>query len=340
MPNCGTTGLIPDCLEAQNSTWKITYNVPSSGYVRYKYPNGNWVNVIGGVRYTTEQQASELSSWGESGKMYRITVEHTRNGTGCDSHLQQKFISNIANALMAPISAGFDEAGMQWYYNNRVSCSGSTSQFPQRLSFVSGRNAQGNQRKETVIYYRAIYELSQVTKIIKLVEQATGQEWKPPAQNNCIFKVFNANNQIIFERTDSVCPTAEVVPCHYLPENERSINVNPAEVGLVPLIAPKGLNVYYDVELGTGRKATFVKIVSFPGSTIPGGEITLLKLISPKGCSLHPRICWQCDPCRSCPESTCLKVLNRENNKICCYDKTGKVIAVVMPDCDTYECVL
>lgn len=311
MVNCGTTGVIPDCLGAQNSTWKITYNVPEPGYVRYKYGSGDWVNVIGGVRYTTEINASSNNIAVNLSDGNCITVDC--NATG----------------ILLSGTALNGEGNYIPYQELRT-----VSSQPICMNLVRSSVSFNPWKGQT--FYN-VY-INGTTNIVGWLTDVRGIQ---VSCQGCLFKVFNNDNQVIYQETRDVCPTAEVVPCQYNPENEKSISVNPGQIGIAPLLAPKGLVVYYDVEIPSGRKATFVKVESFTGfigAPLPGNDVTLLELISPEGCELHPKVCWECKPCKGCPEGTCIKCLDRKTNKICCYGSNGQVIATVEPDCDTPDC--
>lgn len=332
MPNCGTTGLIPDCLGSQNSTWKITYNVPIAGYVRYKYPNGDWVNVIGGVRYTTELSNPAGFSGGQcENVLYNIRIAgflRTRSSGENFGYLDRTF---QARGKLTKVGYFRD---FQGYYTNV----GAVNNFGVEYSVWSITRPLDPPSTNP----GAMSVANSPFAITIARADGRADNCGNPPGGNCTFKVMDANNQILFQKTDAVCPTAEVVPCQYLPENEQSISVNPNQIGIKGL--PYGLIVQNIVLDTDGRKGTTVETSPYPLVPLPplpsgyAGRIRWLELYSPKGCNLHPKICWECQPCKKCPDDTCLKVLDRKNNKICCYGKNGKVIATVEPDCESADC--
>lgn len=70
---CFFTGAIPDCLEAQESDWKITYIVPRSPFIKYQFPNESIVEVIGGTNYQIESKQGSILALGNNWVAYGNT---------------------------------------------------------------------------------------------------------------------------------------------------------------------------------------------------------------------------------------------------------------------------
>lgn len=304
MPNCGTTGLIPDCLEYQHSTWKITYNVPVAGGVRYKYPNEDWKLVEGGVRYTTE-----INDFAET-RNVNIT-----NGQCVDYDRTPTAVYISGTALNGQGQYVFYEDG-KYVYSSRI-C------FELIRASVSWNPHNGQ-----TFYYAS------VNGSYNTIGWLTGTRIRIVWFPGCNFKVFDNNNKVIFERGDSVCPTAEIVGCHYDPKNKKKIEIRPERV---EFNRPRQGLVVSNYLLETdGRKGTKVEAVAYPFPEF--GSRTILDLYSPKGCSLHPKICWECDACqgKKCPPNTCFKCC--DGNRICCYGNDGTVLGYADKECEECDC--
>ncbi|MGL5874010.1 MAG: hypothetical protein ACRC2R_16850 [Xenococcaceae cyanobacterium] len=325
MPNCGTTGAIPDCLGANDRAWTITYNIPISGYVRYRYGSGDWVNVIGGVRF------ENINTPAQPGQCFTRYFLHFAMAQYQGYNFTGWSTSTIrTNQVTGPLT------------NLRLF----TSQFGEIFYDGEGqlqhrvRNAQyPNARAYTIRFgNNQQTPISGAVYGVKLVQIVRIDGQPDNCGQQCQFKIFDSDDKVIFEKTDETCPTAEVVLCYYDPTQQRSQLVNPRSYFGYALLNPRGLQVY-PVQKLDGRKGVKVDIVLYPFTTVPGlGSQTIFEIYSPKGCTLAPKVCWECMPCKKCPPETCLKVLDRKNNQICCYGKNGKVIATVEPQCETPDC--
>ena len=312
MPNSGNTGLIPDCLGHQDSTWKITYNVPSPGGVRYQYSDEDWKMVVGGVSFQLtqiNQRPSNVQKYLNGPYALVGYGTFVISGRGATCRNTFKTVNSPEGYLMRRTSPYSNSCG-----------SGQTLYY-----LVTCENIEVNLQHTIDISGWTSHSLSSQIKT-------------SPCEDKCRFEIFNSNNQVIYTETRDVCPTAEVVQCYLDPDNEKTTSFNPQSVATG---FKTGL-VVSDYLLETdGRKGTKVEAVKYPLPNLPGASTTILDLYSPSGCNIHPKITWDCDGgCQGgkCPSGTCLKILNRATNKICCYGKGGKLLGTADPDCETSDC--
>jgi hypothetical protein len=343
MANCGNTGAIPDCLEAQDSIWTLSYNIPRPGIIRYKYPNENWQEIVmnsDALDYrfvTVPAQPGQclvpyrIRAWGQGPVYVASSGTDISSGTyypGYDS------LNNVAT-IMGPISkvemifntpaptkADFPSGGR----NVQLKVTHAEGIFLANCSTYTQPNLVGTIALASSQYF-AFIEIQNIQFI-----RRDGQADNCGAQ--CKFEVFDTQNNIVFTRTDAVCPDVEKIPCQLYPEDEKKIQIKPENISFGQFL--KGLLVNPTFTLD-GVRGTKVEIVAYPIPNLPS-RLTVLDLYSSKGCNIHPKVCWECKPCEKCPKNTCLKVLDRSRNKICCYGPNGKVIATVDPNCETADC--
>jgi hypothetical protein len=350
MANCGNTGVIPDCLEAQSGEWKITYNVPEAPYVRYRYPNGNWQTVSLGTRFESIQNSPNPGQG--VGVRYRVgvyvecTMRAPRTVNDCPGQLiKTVWQANRRADVIGPITSISVSV-----INTRNICT-NLSGFGTRVRFnVIGLNNINYAMDNVVDNFRATQPTNFIectsndwegqrfyydfNAVRSFIERFDGQPENN--QETCTFKVFDADNREIYTETRNVCPEAEAIACQLNPENEQTITISPNQIFNNQFLKGLIVNSIFTLE---GQKGTRVEITLYPFPNFPSARQTILELYSPKGCNLHPLVCWECDGCKDkCPENTCLKVLNRATNKICCYGKNGKVIAMADPKCETPDC--
>ena len=348
MVNCGNTGAIPDCLEAQDDIWTLRYNVPIPGYVRYRYPGENWVNVIGGVRY----QIDKISQPGQGvGVLYRVGVytecemRVPRTINDCPGQLlnPKVFLASRRFDVYGPIGAISFTPWQQGTLCHHLTDFGNYGRFN-----VVGQNGTVYGLDTGLNYFRStepttfmecianewvgtrfFYKFKPVKSFI---ERADGR----PEPDRWRFQVFDADNNVLFNREDTSQPEAAVIPCQLDPNNERTLEINPQNISFGRFL--KGLLVNPTFTLD-GLKGTRVEIVPYPLPNVPSRQ-TILDLYSPKSCTIHPKVCWECNGCKDkkCPPNTCLKCFNPVINKICCYGANGTVIAYADPKCEQADC--
>jgi hypothetical protein len=344
MVNCGNTGAIPDCLEAQDSIWKLIYNVPRVGVIRYKYLNENWQEIAMLSDALDYRFINVPAQPGQSATNYYLVYQIAIISGGVLSGWSNEIVRQIS--LTGPIQgykiyAFYASFGTQWQVPNGhwwFQFSGippvgySSAQMNNLYPWWSNRQRDYSFLVETAT---GIVRVTTVQGAISGIRFVRFQRIdNQPEPNRCKFEVFDTSNNIVFTRTEAACPEVQKIPCKLYPEDERTINVDPRIISFGQFLKGLQINPIFTIE---GQKGTKVEIVPYPLPNTPSRQ-TILELYSPKGCAIHPKVCWECKPCQKCPSNTCLKVLDRSRNKICCYGPNGKVIATVDPDCETADC--
>lgn len=341
--NCGSTGAIPDCLGAQDSVWEVSYIIPRPPKILYKYPNQTYdfAEIEGGVEYEIVERNRPDFDGGNCPNSYKFYVRWRRNPRS----------EWINQTITPPGSALSDFVGpvtrMLLYLNSNINITYDREGFPSVQGEARGGSflltvwmRRRSTNKEAIFTQRfgntGIYEVGRAEYLgmqsLGIPEEDCEPEWT--------FRVFDCDERKIFERTERERPEVQKIPCKLFPEDEQTIKVSPGNIGLIPLLLPKGLQVTPTITVPDGKKAVLVQVVTaLGGSSIPGSAMTILRLTSPKCCTIHPKVCWDCEGCKEkCPPNTCLKILDPVTNKICCYGKNGKIIATANPDCETADC--
>jgi hypothetical protein len=350
--NCGSTGGIPDCLGAQNSVWQISYIIPRPGVIRYRYSawelDWNEIIMLGGA---LDYRLIDIpASPGQCPALYRFYCRYQRRPESEWIYVEFNMRGQVGpiKRISLVLSASDTYPGVEQFGFPVIAVEGMAI----RSEFFLNVFTEDPQTGEEILVWYPFGDGSGRHNIVRAeflsMERLDGTPDNCGAK--CKFEVFNPQGNIVFTRTEDICPDVEKIPCKLFPEDEVTINVDPRNIPIglylpnkgkltkVPFV-PKGLQVTLETSIFGDRKRALVQVVlATGGSALPRSAQTILDLYSPKGCNLYPKICWKCEPCKECPKETCLKVLNRPLNKICCYGKNGKVIATVDPDCDTADC--
>lgn len=289
---CGTTN---NGCNGIGGVIRVEYTIPDPPYVRYKYPNSDWVNVANGVNFTTEQSNPASFSGGQCQAQYRFMVKWRQSETGPWYEeiigIRNGPITSLLLRLVSGINASYERQG-----------------FP----VVEGLGRGGyfliiiNDDTAFRYGYIGIYDVGR-SEFIRLVRaDGLADNCGNLSGGNCTFKVFDLNNQIIYQETRDVCPTAEVMPSVY---GNNKGNFNVKSVGSQPL------------------KITENEANNIKSTLIQLGTTTVKKLDSPAGSTLFPKVCWDCESENNCPENTCSIDCGAH---ICCYDKNGITVKTLL----------
>lgn len=295
-----TCGVTSNGCNGKTGLIRVEYTIPESPYVRYRYPNENWVNVISGTRF------ENVLNPGEKGKCYtKYNVETEAQYRFTRGWEPEKIVTcryrwtNLDGAIGAITSFkagdlfGGNSSPPRVYlqYNGRPTNYIDALNYPYYVSQHIDWN-----------YYNYNYTIYH--NIISII-RADNQPDNCGISGTCTFKVFEVNNKILFQKTDTVCPTAEAMPSIY-GNNKGSFNVKSIDEQPLKVINQEANNL----------KSTLIQL----------NNTTVKKLDSPSGATLFPRVCWDCDE-DNCPDDTCEVECG---SHICCYDKNGIAVKTIL----------
>ena len=185
---------------------EVWYKEYSEGYLEYQYPNEPPERIYGGnLTYKNEPVKGSCPS------RYEILFEWD-NDINSDSYPVQQAWHLMNNAYRGPVNitgiyysgnVGFPEVigvarGGRWYYLGTVH-----DQNGNKITLTRNNSGTGNQLPGQ----GGIYTVAR-GKFLDIRPYANS-----PDGCLCKFEVYQ-NSETIFSRTDEVCPTVNVVPCH------------------------------------------------------------------------------------------------------------------------------
>jgi hypothetical protein len=305
---CGTTS---DGCQGKVGTYLIDYTIPDAGCVRYLYPNETWKEVKGATRYTTEINNISPTPGQGNGVRYRISVYTQANLRISDSKgdrfegtyypyygATNEFIGPITSIVIRRTDSF---GGTTRYIGLRVVHAGGTATFGS-LPIYTGPNGSGTLKSLPANSYWQLPELPPDYPLLNLrVTRKDGLPEDTSGNTECIFKVFNEQNAVLFESTREVCPDAIVVPSTY-GETKGSFKIGNRD-------PTKPLKVVNN-STANNIKSTSILL----------GNTVVKKIDAPVGSTLFPRVCWDCTEDEKCPENTCSVDCG---DRTCCYNSLG-----------------
>jgi hypothetical protein len=296
--------------------------------IRYRYPGESWQEIVGD-RYTLEQTPPQWNSLPMV--QYRIYYQGVKISDG----------QRVTNVPANVVTGGFvlvptpffgawiripgtyrdtvylvTSTGFKVFDQNGTRDIGHLYSYRGVAEWPTGHNYTYNFQPEDLV--------SGSFSITKVVRLSDNQEIPPVTQ--CIFKVFNLANDLIFSATKDVCPEVEVIPesCIYKPEKERL--VKKVVVGQF-----QSLRVDYQLNCAT----VWLDSPPFPFS------LQMYKECSEPPCPPPKiRLDKKClELCQQCPPGTVTRVLTGSN--IDCVDINGCIIKTIKYKfgCNNYDCV-
>ena len=266
---------------------RVDWNVPEPGGVRYRYSGEDWVNVPNGVRFTISEQSEQIQT-------ARKQFINYPNGFGGSTIKISNF--SIAAPDNIPLQnevylilAKFDDCGTIGNFN----CPCRSNRICEQLVPLSTPIATN-----TLLVSGTCQNTTLPNSWVDII-----LEWRWRSNLQCIFKVFDVNNQVIYQESRDVCPTAEVYQCQY-GKNIGSFNVktnNNVTVNQMPVVN------------------NIRSIVVLDGPT------AVKKFDSPGGCNLYPKIELDFEEDK-CPPNTCECDCGTH---ICCFNSSGVAIKVI-----------
>lgn len=305
---CGTTS---DGCQGKTGTYLIDYTIPDAGHVRYRYPNEAWKEIKGATRYTTEIKTISPTPGQGIGVRYRISVYTQANLRISDSRgdrfegtyypyygFTNQFVGPITSIVIRRTDSF---GGATRFIGLRVVHAGGTTTFGNLFPYTSPNGGFPIKSLPSGAYWQLPspppdYPLLglQVTRIDGLPEDTSGR-------TECIFKVFNEQNAVLFESIKEVCPDAIVEQSTY-GENKGSFKIGNRD--------PTKLLKVVNNSTANNIKSTSILL----GNTI------VKKIDAPVGSTLYPRVCWDCTEDEKCPENTCSVDCG---DRTCCYNSLG-----------------
>lgn len=288
----------------------------------YKYPGQDWQE-IAGDRFTLEQTSPQWNPL--SIENYRIDF---RGNDLFSNQVLNGFYTVTGGFILNPVSrisgvasrAGgiiwgdgyevFDLNGTRFRSNLSNGPWTVTEWVDPNAPYFGGPNGFFNIRKGSF-------------SIVRVVRASDNQEISPLQQ--CIFRVFNIDNNLIYSESSSVCPETQIIPakCEYRQENEKL--VKKWIVGFL-----QSLRVEYQNNCAT----VWLDAPPFFSTQV-------YRECSDPECP-PPRIRFdkKCEePCKKCPPGTVTRVLN--GRTLLCVDGRGCLIKTIKFDsrCESYDCV-
>lgn len=308
----------------------IDYQEFRGGGVQWQYPGETLQEYLGADNYSTE--VIDNFSANTNYRFYRRVIPTANLSTGVWGN----------ESLVSP---GFVSNGIVSWNLRVVWRQSSFSRFPPTARFFTGESQPYStlsiNDRQADFYLSYTNNLGTVTE--RFLGTSTGVwvtriEATNPALRftQCIFKVFK-DNQVVYQRTASVCPSAEIIPC-VLSDELKKITINKTPYLSAISVLPYGIHAVkiqgfpfplqqqYPIPancLNVYRDEIFDIIPNDdPNDPVAGDFIA--QICSSVGCPppQYQIIC-KCNDCENCPPGTCPV---KCGDKVCCYDDYGKSI--------------
>jgi hypothetical protein len=287
---CGITN---NGCDSKNGTIGIEYTIPDPPYVRYRYSGTDWQTVISGTSFTTELTLPPFTGGQCLNVRYKVIGTVTERKT---SSRTQEFLGNTT-----------------WHFNHYLGISGPYKNITNptigslrggndRLSIAIQRNNSTISDVATTSNFTGANPLignGTITAINIQLRREDNLSECGDLPSTCIFKIYNANNQIIYTETRSVCPEAQTMPSVY-GSNKGSFNIDNDSGKVLKIVNSEASNI----------KSTTIQL----------NNGIIKKLSSPLGSALYPQVCWDCEEGKKCPPNTCEVDCG---DRTCCYNSLG-----------------
>lgn len=299
---CGTTS---DGCQGKTGKYRIEYTLVVPSYVRYRYAGEAWQEVKNPNSNLTYRVERVSQPGLGQGVRYRIRVYTQANlrisdsrGDRYEGTYYPSFLAT--NQFVGPITSivfrrSDSFGGANRNMSLRVIHAGGTTTFSlQPYSAPDGglpiKNLPANS------YWQLPdpppdYPLLNL-RITRIDGQSETDRWR--------FQVVDLMGNVVFTREETTQPEAIEMPEAY--------DSNIGSFVISNLQSDRKLKIVNSE--ANNRKSTSVLL----------GNTVIKKLDSPLGASLYPRVCWDCEEDKKCPEGTCTVECG---DKICCYNSLG-----------------
>lgn len=310
---CGATS---NGCNGKTGIYELDYVIPDPSYVRYRYAREAWQEVKNPNSNLT-YRIDKVSQPGQGqGVRYRISVytqadvySPTRDGVGKYERTLYPYFGppGQTNQFIGPITRivmrrgdYFGSSSLKDSIRIQITHAGG-----ENLFICQNRTGPNGSGIQTAVPSSQYWQLPVPPPDYPLLELKFFRVDNQPETERWRLQIFDALNNVVFNREDTTQPEATIVPEAY-PSNPTSANRGSFRVSNRD--PTKLLRVVRETANNRNSVSVFL------------GDTLIQKLESPLGATLFPRVCWDCEGDEKCPPGTCEV---RCGNHICCYNSQG-----------------